>query len=148
MFRKFAKNWQRGRRALHAVGLRGYWSPEDDGFIPTISAGLDFGWADSEYYGNAEAVKGWMVGLNWKNAFMDGNKLGLGFGSYSSYATEIRDRPNGGDQNFAIEAYYDFAVTDNITITPAVFWVDDANGKDQIDGANKFGGLVKTTFKF
>ena len=133
---------------LHAVGLRGYWSPEDDGFIPTISAGLDFGWADSEYYGNAEAVKGWMVGLNWKNAFMDGNKLGLGFGSYSSYATEIRDRPNGGDQNFAIEAYYDFAVTDNITITPAVFWVDDAKGKDQIDGANKFGGLVKTTFKF
>ena len=65
-----------------------------------------------------------------------------------SYATEIRDRPNGGDKNFAIEAYYDFAVTDNITITPAVFWVDDANGKDQVDGANKFGGLVKTTFKF
>ena len=133
---------------LHAVGLRGYWSPEDSGFIPTISAGLDFGWADGETYGNAEAVKGWMVGLNWKDAFVEGNKLGLGFGSYSSYATEIRDRPNGGDQNFAIEAYYDFAVTDNITITPAVFWVDDANGKDQVDGANKFGGLVKTTFKF
>ena len=133
---------------LHAVGLRGYWSPEDSGFIPTISAGLDFGWADSEYYGNAEAVKGWMVGLNWNDAFIEGNKLGLGFGSYSSYATEIRDRPNGGDQNFAIEAYYDFAVTDNITITPAVFWVDDAKGKDQIDGANKLGGLVKTTFKF
>ncbi|MGB0276795.1 MAG: iron uptake porin, partial [Synechococcus sp.] len=133
---------------LHAVGLRGYWSPDDSGFIPTISAGLDFGWADSDYYGNAEAVKGWMVGLNWKDAFVEGNKLGLGFGSYSSYATEIRDQPNGGDQNFAIEAYYDFAVTDNITITPAVFWVDDANGKDQVDGANKFGGLVKTTFKF
>ena len=29
-----------------------------------------------------------------------------------------------------------------------VFWVDDANGKDQVDGANKLGGLVKTTFKF
>ena len=133
---------------LNAVGLRGYWSPEESGFIPTISAGLDFGWADSEYYGNAEAVKGWFVGLNWSDAFMEGNKLGIGFGSYSSYATEIRDRANGGDQNFAIEGYYDFRVTDNITITPAVFWVDNAKGKYQVDGANKFGGLVKTTFKF
>jgi carbohydrate-selective porin OprB len=133
---------------LHAVGLRGYWTPEDSGFIPTISAGLDLGWSEADYDGNAEAVKGWMVGLTWNDAFMDGNKLGLGFGSYSSYATEIKGRADGGDQNFAIEGYYDFAVTDNITITPAVFWVDEANGKSQIDGANKFGGLVKTTFKF
>ena len=47
---------------LHAVGLRGYWTPEDSGFIPTISAGLDLGWAEADYYGNAEAVKrldGW-----------------------------------------------------------------------------------------
>ena len=133
---------------LHAVGLRGYWSPDDSGFIPTISAGLDFGWSDSEYRGNSEAVKGWMVGLNWDDAFMEGNKLGLGFGSYSSYATEVQGNGNPGDENFAIEGYYDFRVTDNITITPAVFWVDDAKGKDQISGANKFGGLVKTTFKF
>jgi hypothetical protein len=28
-----------------------------------------------------------MVGLNWNDAFIEGNKLGLGFGSYSSYAT-------------------------------------------------------------
>ena len=89
-----------------------------------------------------------MVGLNWADAFIDGNKLGVGFGTYSSYATEVKEDSDPGDSNFAIEAYYDFAVTDNITITPAVFWVDDANGKDQVDGANKFGGLVKTTFKF
>ena len=80
--------------------------------------------------------------------FMEGNKLGLGFGSYSSYATEVQGNGNPGDENFAIEGYYDFRVTDNISITPAVFWVDDAKGKDQISGANKFGGLVKTTFKF
>ena len=74
-------------------------------------------------------VSGWMVGLNWKNAFIDGNKLGLGFGSYSSYATEMKgDRPNGDDENFAIEAYYDYQVSDNITITPAIFWVEDADG--------------------
>ena len=132
---------------LHAIGLRGYWSPTDSGFIPTISAGLDFGWADGEYRGNAEAVKGWMVGLNWTDAFVEGNKLGLGFGSYSSYATEVQGQ-GANDQNFAIEGYYDVQVTDNITVTPAVFWVDDAKGKEQVAGANKFGGLIKTTFKF
>ena len=133
---------------LHAFGLRGYWQPADSGWIPTISAGLDFGIADGKYDGNAEAVKGWMVGLNWKDAFMMGNKLGIGFGSYSSYATEVDGQGYPDDQNYAIEGYYDFKVTDNIVITPAVFWVDNAYGQDQVDGQNKFGGLVKTTFSF
>ena len=133
---------------MHAVGLRGYWQPEDSGFIPTISAGIDFGFAEGQYDGNAEAVKGWMVGLNWNDAFMDGNKLGIGFGSYSSYATEIQDEGSGSEPSFAIEGYYDFKVTDNISIKPAVFWVDNAYGKITADGSNKFGGLVETTFKF
>ena len=79
---------------------------------------------------------------------MEGNKLGLGFGSYSSYATAVKGQGYPDDTNFAIEAYYDFRVTDNITVTPAIFWVDDAKGQEQIDGANKLGGLVKTSFKF
>ena len=79
---------------------------------------------------------------------MIGNKLGIGFGSYSSYATEVDGQGYPDDQNFAIEGYYDFKVSDNIKITPAVFWVDNAYGQDQVDGQNKFGGLVKTTFAF
>jgi carbohydrate-selective porin OprB len=74
--------------------------------------------------------------------------LGLGFGSYSSYATDAKDVSTGDEANFAIEGYYDFAVSDNITITPAIFWVDNAYGEAQTSGQNKFGGLVKTTFKF
>jgi hypothetical protein len=133
---------------MHAFGLRGYWQPTDAGFIPTISAGLDLGYAEAEVDGNAEALKGWMVGLNWNDAFIEGNKLGLGFGSYSSYARDAKGTPTGDEPNFAIEGYYDFQVTDNIKVTPAIFWVDNAKGESQIDGANKFGGLVKTTFKF
>ena len=49
---------------------------------------------------------------------------------------------------FAIEGYYDFQVTDNITVTPAVFYITNADGKDQFDGADSLGALVKTTFKF
>jgi hypothetical protein len=133
---------------MHAIGLRGYWQPEDSGFIPTISAGVDFGYAEGEYRGNAEALKGWMVGLNWNDAFIEGNKLGLGFGSYSSYATEVKGDSDPEDENFAAEIWYNFQVTDNISIKPAVFWSDDANGSATVDGANKFGALVQTTFKF
>ena len=80
---------------------------------------------------------------------MEGNKLGLGFGSYSSYATEVKD--SGSDQidlPFAIVGWYDFQVTDNITVTPAVFYITNADGKEQPDGADSLGALVKTTFKF
>ena len=80
---------------------------------------------------------------------MEGNKLGLGFGSYSSYAMEVKDiGSDASDVPFAIEGYYDFQVTDNITVTPAIFYITNADGKDQFDGADSLGALVKTTFKF
>ena len=75
--------------------------------------------------------------------------LGVGFGSYSSYATEVKDASSDSDDApFAIEGWYDFKVTDNITVTPAIFYITNADGKDQADGEDSLGGLVKTTFKF
>ena len=52
------------------------------------------------------------------------------------------------DQNFAIEGYYDFKVSDNITVTPAIFWIEDADGNASVKGSDTVGGLIKTTFKF
>ena len=134
---------------LHAFGARGYWTPAESGFIPTISGGLDFGYSDADNAGSTEEIFGWMVGLNWTDAFMKGNKLGLGFGSYSSYATEVKGGSDDSDDvPFAIEGWYDFQVTDNITVTPAVFYITNADGDAQVDGADSLGALVKTTFKF
>jgi hypothetical protein len=134
--------------ALNAYGLRAYWSPEDAGFIPTISGGVDFGTSAAKTDGNAEDTFGWMVGLTWDDAFIDGNKLGAAVGSYSSYATKVKGNDNPKDSNFAGEVWYNFQVTDNISIKPALFWTDDAYGNQTTKGANKFGGLVQTTFKF
>jgi hypothetical protein len=134
--------------ALNVYGLRGYWSPEDAGFIPTISAGLDFGTSAAEADGSVEDTFGWMVGLTWDDAFIDGNKLGAAVGSYSSYATKLKGNDSPDDQNFAGEVWYNFQVTDNIGIKPAIFWTDKANGANSTKGANKFGALVQTTFKF
>ena len=46
------------------------------------------------------------------------------------------------DDNTIWEVFYSMPVTDNITITPALFGAD-ADAEDDI-----FGGVVKTTFKF
>jgi hypothetical protein len=134
--------------ALNVFGLRSYWSPEDSGIIPTISAGLDFGFSDADAADKVENTFGWNVALIWDDAFIDGNKLGAAVGSYSSYATEVKGDSDPEDESFAAEIWYNVQVTDNISVKPAVFWTKDAFGSATIDGADKIGALVQTTFKF
>ena len=60
--------------------------------------------------------------------------------------------PNDG--NYAWEWWYKFQVTDNISVTPAIFYLSAPLGQEiRTAGFNdatlsNFGGLVKTTFKF
>ena len=48
-----------------------------------------------------------------------------------------------GDTSSLWEVFYSMPVTDNITVTPALFGIADNGGT-----ADVFGGIVKTTFKF
>ena len=107
------------------------WQPADSGLIPSISTG--FSSYDPETAGQKD-VEGWYVGFEWSDVFIDGNSLGYAIGS----------APNTGgtDDNTIWEVFYSMPVTDNITITPALF------GADSEAEADIFGGLVKTTFKF
>ena len=59
------------------------------------------------------------------------------------------------DGNYAWEWWYMFQVTDNISVTPAIFYLSrplGANTTGLADSSdetfNNFGGLVKTTFRF
>ena len=64
------------------------------------------------------------------------------------------DEPWVGDGNYAWEWWYMFQVTDNISITPALFYLsapqayDFRIANDRDDTFSNFGGLIKTTFKF
>ena len=113
--------------------LAAAWQPADSGLMPSISTG--FSSFDPETAGQKD-VDGWYVGFEWSDVFIEGNSLGYAIGS----------APNTGsaDDNTIWEAFYSMPVTDNITVTPAIFgWDADANADK--DG---FGGMVKTTFKF
>ena len=113
--------------------LAAAWQPADSGLMPSISTG--FSSFDPETAGQKD-VDGWYVGFEWSDVFIEGNSLGYAIGS----------APNTGsaDDNTIWEAFYSMPVTDNITITPAIFGVDSDGASD----AEGFGGLVKTTFKF
>ena len=107
------------------------WQPEDSGLIPSISTG--FSSYDPETSGQ-KTVEGWYVGFEWSDVLIDGNSLG--------YAIGAAPNTGDGDDNTIWEVFYSMPVTDNITITPALF------GADSEAEADIFGGLVKTTFKF
>ena len=54
------------------------------------------------------------------------------------------------DGNYAMELWYQYEVTDNISVTPGIYWLSrpygDATPDDKSFGV--FGGVVQTVFKF
>jgi len=132
-------------------GLSAYWQPEESGWIPSISAGVGFGTsnlvaADDNY--------SWMVGLQWADLFMKGNALGMAIGTSGQFQTGGPTTrgivTDNGESNLAYELWYKFQVTDNISVTPAFFWIENSQvlGGAPGTGDDTYGALIKTTFKF
>ncbi len=129
-----------------AWGISGvYRFDADSAWIPSsISAGM--GWSDPDKDNASDTASNkvedsetWTVGLMWNDAFVDGNNIGFALGT----AEEHRD-DNGYDDPLAWELFYEMSVSDNITVTPAIFGVArDDQRNDDVTGA-----LVKTTFTF
>jgi len=140
------------------LGLSGYWKPEKANLIPSISWGLGVGSYNLNLT-TPSPTKGtvlstWYTGLQWDDAFIKGNALGMGVGQAPYIAKN--GQPGGGtpnDSNYMWEWWYKFQVTDNISITPAIYYISNYDGANGVGTAakttdNLFGGLLKTTFKF
>jgi len=155
----------------NAHGFSGWWTPDSTGIIPSVSAGFGLNNHDDVDDSNSDYDKAstfsWSIGLEWEDAFVDGNSLGFAFGQ-ATHATDIdfdADRAAAvdgwdftSDHNFAYEWWYQIQVSDNITVTPAIFYLAnpmgeeaDTRGKHGDDDDahfNNLGALVKTTFRF
>ena len=121
-----------------AIGLRGWWRPEDSGTaVPAVSVGFD-----TTDYSNAnkgeESAEAYFVGLTWSDLFQADDKIGVAFGQPTKNDSEVNDP-------FAWEAYYSFKANDSVTITPTLFGGSDRDGSTTGDVS---GVLVETTFKF
>ena len=113
----------------------------------------------------------WFVGLQWDDVLRKGNSLGFAFGqptfatslgvapvnaatTYAGTLAALNARSNSGvyglpsttpqDGGVVIEAWYKFQVTDNISITPAVFWLSRPLGQATVGTSSVAGNLLGT----
>ena len=149
----------------NSASIGAYWQPKDPGFIPSISLG--YGFTDvsgpvaaannpTRQFNNTRAAvdsQSWTVAFQWDDAFVKGNSAGFAFGQGANPNNAATTGPACtsttacANQNDAMmyEIFYKFQVTDNISITPALFWVDQMvlNGVD-----DAWGGVIQAQFRF
>ncbi|MCT0210978.1 MULTISPECIES: iron uptake porin [Synechococcales] len=159
-----SNSWFLANGDSNSVAVNAYWQPKKSGFIPSIS----IGWGLNSLSGNETQASGvefaspfvsesqsWFVGLEWSDVFAKGNAAGMAVGQ-PVFATQLKSGTTKGlettpnDGNYVWEWWYKFQVTDNISVTPAIFYLSrplgQQTGADQT--FNVFGGLVQTTFRF
>ncbi|MBL1209531.1 MAG: hypothetical protein FWJ34_07395 [Geminocystis sp. GBBB08] len=92
----------------------------------------------------------WAATLGFPDLFKEGNLGGIIVGMQpwqtNSTITNNGVRLNKDDTSFHIEAFYEYAITDNIKITPGVIFVTNP-GNDSKNDALVIGAL-RTTFTF
>ncbi len=156
----------------NSFGLSAWWTPKEPSWIPSISLG--WGYSNIISKNTSQLVEGsgpkffntavsqsWYVGLEWADTFLKGNTLGIAVGqpTFVTSWENVSDQFNGSDfiadGNYAWELWYAFQVSDNITITPAIYYLSRplgaVTGIDlNVPGStfNNFGGVLKTSFRF
>jgi hypothetical protein len=124
----------------NSVAVNAYWRPSERSVIPSISAGYGY----NDVSGRARSTdatdsQSWFVGLQWDDAFVAGNSAGVAVGQPANAEGLSSDA-------LMLEFFYKYQVTDNISVTPAVFYV--RNDAEQRGNASEWGAIVQTTFRF
>jgi hypothetical protein len=129
-----------GNQDSNSVAVNAYWRPTETGIIPSVSAGYGYN-AVSGRAGETDATdsQSWFVGLQWDDAFVAGNAAGVAVGQPANAEGLANDA-------LMLEVFYKYQVTDNISITPAIFYV--SNDAAQRGNSSEWGGVIKSTFKF
>ena len=109
-------------------------------FSNELSINAGYGWKNPDNVNDASNIEDgttWIIGAMLNDAFIDGNKLGWALGSDETHRND-----SGYGDPLAWEAFYEVAINDRVTITPAIFNIEK-EGSEDVSGA-----LIKTTFNF
>ncbi len=109
--------------------LNGYYTFASD--LPSVSLGYEF----TENEGTTADQTQWFAGLQWNE---------IGPGSLGVSAGNKGPQSDGGTEEMAYEAFYAYSVNDSMTVTPAVFILEN-NESGETD---ETGVVVKTSFSF
>ena len=143
-----------------SIAINAYWQPIKTGWFPSISAGYGYNWISGGTITTANTntvardSASWFAGFQWDNAFIKGNAAGIAFGQPSFSNTPAQSDP------WLVEWFYRFQVSDNISITPTLFYgsgisttrsSSSGGGSGNASNGTTFsglGGVIQTTFKF
>lgn len=120
--------------------LNAYWQPKQSGWVPSVSGA--YGW---QYISGPATPNGatnaqtWMAGLQWSDVFAKGNAAGIAVGQPGNSTAISADAT-------LWEVFYKYRVSDNISITPAVFYV--SNNQSFQGNSSNVGGVIQTKFTF
>ncbi len=124
----------------NAVAINAYWQPVESGWVPSVSAGYGYNFVSGDTgVTDATDSDSWFVGLQWNDVFLTGNALGVAVGQAPSAETA-----GVGDATM-LEIFYKYQLTDNISITPAIFYVDN---NQRYQDSSSWGGVIQTKFTF
>ena len=122
-----------------SVAFNAYWQPKTSGIVPSISFG--YGYNGVNGAGKATGAtnsQSWFTGLQWSDVFAKGNAAGIAVGQPSNSENAAKAT--------MLEFFYKYQVSDNISVTPAIFYASDNQG-DKTASSN-WGGVIQTTFRF
>jgi hypothetical protein len=128
-------NTLKADQTVNSVAISAFWQPIETGVIPSISLGYGYNGGQGGFVNS----NSWTVAFQWDDAFAKGNAAGFAFGQP---AVAIEDSELNA---FLYEIFYRFRVTDNISITPALFYGTDIRSND---GNDSWGGVIQTKFLF
>ena len=133
----------------HAYALGGFWQPLESGWLPSLSLGWGINQSDTQRKGQVSTSQSWRAGLEWSDVLMAGNNAGMAVGQ-PVFATNLRRGDTPADGQFIWEWWYQFQVTDNISVAPALFYLSRPMGEltPADSRLQQLGGLIKTTFVF
>jgi hypothetical protein len=124
----------------NGYALNAYWQPKTSGIIPSVSAAYGWNYVSGPATPNAATnSQTWMAGVQWSDVFVKGNASGFAIGQPGNAEGLSKDA-------LMWEAFYRYRVSDNISITPAVFYVSNNQGLK--NASSNYGGVIQTTFRF
>jgi hypothetical protein len=128
----------------NGYAISAYWQPSKSGIVPSISGG--YGWntvglnaQNKPTPAGATDSQTWYAGLQWSDVFAKGNGAGFAIGQPGNASSISKDA-------LMWEVFYKYRVSDNISITPAVFYV--TNNQAFTGASSNFGGVIQTKFTF
>jgi hypothetical protein len=98
--------------------------------------------------GDKAALNSWMLAFNFNNIFSNSDAAGIGIGAVPALLSNSSQWSIDSTNPIALETWYQFQLTDYLSISPGVFYISGVSNPDGIGAGGSWGGVIKTQLNF